>query len=628
MSIVAPPCLQTGTASFEEAWQRLSQLLEDPPSFAIQFVFSSNYALHSALLQRLQQTAHSRGISCLELPETAATVPEQNQAAPATAQQLAETITRDCLARILPAPPQPRLLLLDLHQALPRALAALLPEPGALDDTTPSLLQQAITDSRALLLSRLNERRAQLAPSGPVLILLPEDWTKPAAQYAPDLWTMRLSSLYLPLPPLADAEAEPHQERNAEPVASPRAAERKILERWQAALRTGQTQGLPIADGWIAAQTSAKLGNGQEAERIAALCLQLAYQRGGLPEQMVSQNILGDMRLRRGALEQAHEAYSVALTLTQKLLSNEPDNTQWQRDLSVSYGKVADILRRSDPAAALAHYQSSLKIARDLAQREPNNTQWQRDLSVSYNKVADVLRRSDPATAFAHYKASLKIRQALARLDPDNTERQRDLSVSYNKLADIMCRRDPTAALAHYQSSLKIAQDLARREPDNTQYQRDLSISHNKVADILRSSDLSAALAHYRDSLKIRQDLARHEPDNTQYQRDLSVSYGKLANILQRSDPAAALANYETGLKITQDLARREPDNLLCQTDLVISYVKMASLHPTIPTADARAYLQAALDCALSLQQRGLLDQDQKNWPNDLRQRLAALPPD
>ena len=99
-----------------------------------------------------------------------------------------------------------------------------------------------------------------------------------------------------------------------------------------------------------------------------------------------------------------------------------------------------------------------------------------------------------------------------------------------------------------------------------------------------------------------------------------------MGDILQRSDPAAALAFYQTSLKIAQGLAKREPDNLQTETDLVISYIKLAEFHPILPLADARAYLQAALDTALSLQQRGLLGSDQADWPTEIRQRLEALP--
>ena len=40
---------------------------------------------------------------------------------------------------------------------------------------------------------------------------------------------------------------------------------------------------------------------------------------------------------------------------------------------------------------ALKSYHDSLAIADRLAKADPNNAGWQRDLSVTYNKVGDVL---------------------------------------------------------------------------------------------------------------------------------------------------------------------------------------------------------------------------------------------
>ena len=64
----------------------------------------------------------------------------------------------------------------------------------------------------------------------------------------------------------------------------------------------------------------------------------------------------------------------------------------WQRDLSVSYDNVGDVLEaQGNLAEALKSYQDSLAISERLAKADPSNAGWQRDLSVSYNKVGDVL---------------------------------------------------------------------------------------------------------------------------------------------------------------------------------------------------------------------------------------------
>ena len=121
---------------------------------------------------------------------------------------------------------------------------------------------------------------------------------------------------------------------------------------------------------------------------------------------------------------------------------------------------MADILRRSDPTAALENYQASLKIAQDLARRVPDNTEWQRDLSVSYDKVADMLRRSDPAAALDNYQASLKIAQDLAQREPDNIELQTDQIVSHVNIAALHPTVPTAEARAHLQAALQLARQL------------------------------------------------------------------------------------------------------------------------------------------------------------------------
>jgi len=214
--------------------------------------------------------------------------------------------------------------------------------------------------------------------------------------------------------------------------------------------------------------------------------------------------------------------------------NRDPENTLWQHDLSISYEKIADVLRDKGKADdALSHYQKSLEIRQNLAKHDPENTQWQRDLWVSYNKIANVLfdkKKTDEAQA--HYQKSLKIVQQLVKHDPGNTEWQRDLAISYDKIANILrTERETNKALTYYQKSLEIVQNLVKHDLGNTEWQRDLSISYEKIADVLRDKGKADdALSHYQKSLEIRQNLAKHDSENAEWQRDLLVSYTKLAN--------------------------------------------------------------------------------------------------
>ncbi|WP_449220858.1 nSTAND1 domain-containing NTPase [Tistrella mobilis] len=305
---------------------------------------------------------------------------------------------------------------------------------------------------------------------------------------------------------------------------------------------------------------------------------------------------LGQSLAEFGAPDEARQLYEESLEIFKRLAEQEPENTEAQRDLSVSLEKIADIRQRQDPAAALALYEQSLEIRRRLAEREPENTLAQRDLSLGLEKIADIRQRQDPAAALALYEQSLEIRRRLAEREPENTQAQRDLSISLSKIADIRQRQDPAAALALYEQSLEIRQQLAEREPENTQAQRDVSISLEKIADIRQRQDPAAALALYEQSLEIRQQLAAREPENTEAQRDLSVSLNKIADIRQRQDPAAALALYEQSLEITRRLAEREPENTQAQRDLCVNLNRIADIRQGQDPAAALALYEQSLE--------------------------------
>ncbi len=87
---------------------------------------------------------------------------------------------------------------------------------------------------------------------------------------------------------------------------------------------------------------------------------------------------------------------------------------------------------------ALTAYRDSLAIAERLAKADPGNAGWQRDLSVSYNKVGDVLvAQGNLPEALTAYRDGLAISERLAKADPGNAGWQRDLSVTYARWA--MC---------------------------------------------------------------------------------------------------------------------------------------------------------------------------------------------
>ena len=97
---------------------------------------------------------------------------------------------------------------------------------------------------------------------------------------------------------------------------------------------------------------------------------------------------------------------------------------------------------QGDLPAALSSYKQGLETAEKLAARDPANTNWQRDLSVSYNKIGDVQSaQGDLPSALSSYKKGLEIREKLAARDPANTQWKTDLVISlWESLASLSSR--------------------------------------------------------------------------------------------------------------------------------------------------------------------------------------------
>ena len=84
--------------------------------------------------------------------------------------------------------------------------------------------------------------------------------------------------------------------------------------------------------------------------------------------------LLGDVEADLGNRDAALNHYKRGQALVQALIKRDPNNAEWQRDLSVSYNKIGDIsAARGDRDAALKAYQDGLDIAKQLAARDPNN---------------------------------------------------------------------------------------------------------------------------------------------------------------------------------------------------------------------------------------------------------------
>ena len=109
------------------------------------------------------------------------------------------------------------------------------------------------------------------------------------------------------------------------------------------------------------------------------------------------------------------------------MVAAEPDRADYQRDLSISYNKLGDLLQVvGQGEAARQYYQQALEITQQLVAAEPDRADYQWDLVVSLLRMAAV----EPDNSTEHRTRALAILRdlhATDRLFPEQERQMREL---------------------------------------------------------------------------------------------------------------------------------------------------------------------------------------------------------
>jgi tetratricopeptide (TPR) repeat protein len=334
----------------------------------------------------------------------------------------------------------------------------------------------------------------------------------------------------------------------------------------------------------------------------------------------------GEAFVETGFLATAERLLRKAMKQHEALAKSDPANATWQRELSVSYGRIGEVLvAQGDLSGALKSFCDTLAIQDRLAKSDPSNAGWQRDLSVSYSKIGDVLvAQGDLTGALNSYRNLLAITERLAKSDPGNAGRQYDLGISIERVGDVqMAQGDLNAALTSYQARHAIISRLATSDPGNVGWQRDLSVSYIKIGEVLvAEGDLAGALKFYRDSLAIADRLAQSDPGNAGWQRDLCVGNERIGDLYaKQGESEEARKAFERALAIYGELIARGLGDVQSQVFSVAPLLRLAELDP----ARAGEYLEGALAILKPLAAGNRLDANRLAWIPHIEAHLAAL---
>lgn len=156
--------------------------------------------------------------------------------------------------------------------------------------------------------------------------------------------------------------------------------------------------------------------------------------------------------------QKLRDAVGVPAATTKDIL----DRARQLQDQLMGAGRIEAKSPPRSQGDALGELSTKLLAMRRVAQANPDNTDFQRRLSVLNSRFGDMLQaQGDRTGALAAYQESVEIRRKLAAQDQDNAERQSDLALSLYKLGTVA---DPPQARAALTEALSILEKLGREQ--------------------------------------------------------------------------------------------------------------------------------------------------------------------
>jgi hypothetical protein len=287
------------------------------------------------------------------------------------------------------------------------------------------------------------------------------------------------------------------------------------------------------------------------AEYRAALAIQMQQLKKNPEGATLISNIALTHRRIAALLsdkpEDARHELEAAVEDRQKLYQGDPGNMVWRTGLARDEMLLGDVLmQQGDWGGALQNYKSATQMAEEVVSTDPTESGWQRNLAALNVKQGDalinrgnqVLLHPEPVqdessrlivNALARYQAAADDYQSLAKAgDP----RYHDLFEVQIKIGDVLLRQNKyTDALAAYQSASATAQQAAPTQHVED-WQIKLSVALEQSGDGLAhqgaAQDGADAVAFYQKALEVIDAAASQQPDNKDLQSRKAALTAKL----------------------------------------------------------------------------------------------------
>jgi eukaryotic-like serine/threonine-protein kinase len=267
----------------------------------------------------------------------------------------------------------------------------------------------------------------------------------------------------------------------------------------------------------------------------------------------VCHNNLGELYFQQGDLKAAEKSYRQSLDYSAGLMVTDPQSLSAMHVRAAAMVNAGNLYRASNRVEkAVATYNDAIALQQSLCERAADNSDYRRDLAVSYAQLSFLLTADDLAKAEQYNQRAVDIHQEFVTRRPDDIVAIAELATCYNHRGAIFHRRhDTPSARVAYQSAIELQEKLVARAPTAVRFQEQLAVGHNNLAQMLidDSQTRSESLEHFRSAKTLLEKLVVTSPQSPHYRAQLGGVLANVASLLDSGEPQTTREHYEQAIE-------------------------------------------------------------------------------
>ena len=415
-------------------------------------------------------------------------------------------------------------------------------------------------------------------------------------------------------------------------------------------------------------------------EYLSTLAQEAGDDRELLWELSTAYLKLGDVQgrpgfSRTGDTAGALKSYEQSLDIRRRLVTLEPNNTEYQLGLAVTlsrFGPINQVL--GNPSLSAERMRESMEIADRLLPKSHDLTTFQAAFRAPAFLGDALSELGNYDEALAMYQKSLSIADrmkneslppkevtlrfvvALERLgfvygikgqwqkavdadqdmltrteellamDPTSLDYQRDKATALDHVGDSFRGvKNYPKALEYGQRGLAMYEDILRKDPQNARTKKDVGdCSHHVSETLLASGDYRSASSLLERTIGIRRELADQDKTNVEYPDDLANSLMLSGESLEASgNLTKALEAYQEARAISEPIVAAHPRRIDYRRDLARLYTDIGGAFVAMSHQDeAAVWYQKGLDLWKELQDQHALWAKETDRPREVAANL------